>query len=1061
MLDSDADLSTVTDTYRDVDFDFNNNEESLGTSGPTLFGRDQEVSLLLQEYRRVLQTKHARTVVIHGESGSGKTVLADTLRDAVCNSSQGHFVAGKFFQNQGEEQEPYSAIMAAFSDLCDLKMQSDDFDEHQRIKIQRALGSEGPMLNRAITNLSPFIEDHYLKLRTTSQSPEEEIDVWNESSFVRFKVACKTFLTAMASERHPVVLFIDDIQWMDAGSQDIIAMFLQDKTLSNVLFILAYRDEEAASVVGLLEQKLYVDISVKNLNLSAVQGLLCYALDSEAFDALTELGRIVFKRTLGHPYYIIQFMETIQSERLLLFDDYTSSWTFDVDTIQLEITLSEDLADLLIRKAQRSSPEIRTILKAASLLGYRFYESVLLHAAPTLMSGSAAASENAKSIVLSSLSAAVGDGYIEKVAEGYQFIHDKVQAAFRSLIGAEEEDMLHLILGRTLLTLPNEKLNIYGAAVQLNAALSFCFNKEQRLELVRINLEASKYCMERSAFQSVASFLRKGLSQLTEEETWSEQYFDLTYEMKESLAKVELILGNFDACKAITKDLLLYGKSTKMMLPSLLVDVEVRLAGFEMNETIAAANRVLRLLGINLPRKIGPLRVLWKVLRMRRIIGRKTDEDILGLPMMNDHSMSVAVRILLHLSLACFLQHNDDHGVYAALVAAELTMRCGLSGYSANALAIYGASEQVLGNHARGYRFGQLALKMVNRIKFKESEAATVYTVTSWISHLHEPLRDIIDPISRVVNVAYESGDSIFMIMNLSAIFNLSLMMGTNLQKLESLMSDQYEQTQIIGNDTLRLWLQPSFQYVINLGTACVDFRALTTLTGDIMDEATYVQQVKDANQPHVFIAMAYVIKAHLACIGGVYDVAESALSDVAPIGQLISTSYGGIFWYSTASLTYFERFRMSQERHYLKEARKYKRLIAKRQAVGCPNCSEILVFLAAKEMALKKRSTDAELADAFDAAIDAFKNVRQYQYEGLANEHAGLVFARRGQRGAAEQYYERALYIYQNDWGSIAKFELLQARAARSLAGLTPPEGTEASGFTPLIGDVIICGDV
>ena len=234
-----------------------------------LCGRTTETLTLLKAYQHILRNRNGplskALLVVHGESGSGKTSLVDSLRDPV-SASHGYFCLGKFFQ-QSERggllvtQEPYSAILAAFSDLCDLVLQSSDFDNRRRMQIQQALGADASLLARAISNLSPFLDDD-----VDDDAHFGFFDTTNKAILTRFKTACQRFLHAMSSERHPIVLFIDDVQWMDDGSRQLIKALLDDGELRNVLLIFAYRDEEAASIGDLFSGNTNaVDISCQQL----------------------------------------------------------------------------------------------------------------------------------------------------------------------------------------------------------------------------------------------------------------------------------------------------------------------------------------------------------------------------------------------------------------------------------------------------------------------------------------------------------------------------------------------------------------------------------------------------------------------------------------------------------------------------------------------------------------------------------------------------------------------------------------------------------------------------
>jgi predicted ATPase len=216
------------------------------------------------------------------------------LRDPACETL-GYYVAGKYFQNAAV-QEPYVAITAAFSpDLCDLIIQSDGFcDKKLRQRIADVLGSDTQLHVNAITNLTPFLRD-------------DVKDIGIEASFAKFKIAIKVFLHAMASEKHPVVLFLDDVQWADEGSRQLIQMFLQDLDLKNVMIILPYRDEESAHVnyVLLDHARNPTDIALSNLDVTGVCQLVTSMLlespdISAVSDHIRDLSDLVARRIAYH-----------------------------------------------------------------------------------------------------------------------------------------------------------------------------------------------------------------------------------------------------------------------------------------------------------------------------------------------------------------------------------------------------------------------------------------------------------------------------------------------------------------------------------------------------------------------------------------------------------------------------------------------------------------------------------------------------------------------------------------------------------------------------------------
>ena len=281
--------------------------QNFSTPQP-LSGRSEETQTLLQAYQSLslceqggASSNKKRIVVVHGSSGCGKTSLVDTLREPVTDS-HGYFVAGKFFQSalgvthHQQERQQHSPIIAAFSDLCDLMLQFSDTDQirQMRIRLQEALGADSNLLVTAISNLSPFL-DH-------DDSELGRVDTNDATVRANFKVACLRFLNAMASAQHPVVLFLDDVQWMDEESHQLIEMMLDDNYLNHVMLIFAYREEEADSIVDLFSSRTTdtIDIAVGNLETAHVHQMVSTFLGTNNSQVVS-LSNLIAVKDDGEP----------------------------------------------------------------------------------------------------------------------------------------------------------------------------------------------------------------------------------------------------------------------------------------------------------------------------------------------------------------------------------------------------------------------------------------------------------------------------------------------------------------------------------------------------------------------------------------------------------------------------------------------------------------------------------------------------------------------------------------------------------------------------------------
>lgn len=447
----------------------------------------------------------------------------------------------------------------------------------------------------------------------------------------------------------------------------------------------------------------------------------------------------------------------------MVFDDATKAWIFDVDEIRASVMMQSDLADILARKIDLVNPHIQETLKIASMLGFSFSDTLLME---VLSSSKLQAKEHMPTkeslSPVECLSQAVVIGFVEKTKNGFQFSHDRIQTAFHELILDQDEvDHIHGVIGDTILASgDDDNATMHHAAVHLNAvSIDFESEKEQH-RLVKVNLRAAKYCLSKSAFAAARDLLLHGLSLMSHDQKWSEDFFDLTFEMTELLARAELVIGDFDGCKEATGEAILHAKSTEMKINALVLDVEVRLTtSCELSELIQCAQTALHALGVEMPRKVTKRHVLVKFFNFKRIMRKLTDEQILGLPMMNDKTASTAIRMLSHVCTSCLVQDQMMMVFYTALKSMELTLTHGLSEGSPMSLVIYAMVEKVTGNTDGAYRYAKLALKLMEGPEFRNSSCLTVGLAVSLITWRKESLQDLRLQLLTTSEIAFEVGD--------------------------------------------------------------------------------------------------------------------------------------------------------------------------------------------------------------------------------------------------------------------------------------------------------------
>lgn len=1012
-----VDLSSVTDVSRYQDGTFWEGEKD--PEPQTLFGRTLELKKLNSAYNNLRANGSFERVFLRGESGSGKTSLALALQQEILQDG-GFFCSGKNFQDCGMGQDPHSSIMAGFSDLCDLILQSDIFNEKLRKKVQEILGPDADLLVRTVTSISPFLDD----AKFTSRQ------VKNEAALAKFKAVCKNFLRAMSSLERPVVLFLDDIQWMAQGTCELVKFLLQDDELANLMIILAYRDEEAEYVERTLLDQIdcnVLEIFLTPLDLTSIGEMISAELQSQPehireFDALASL---LHTRTNGNAFHARQLIASLKNGHYL--KKTRNIWMFNAEGIESEKIIEDSLAKLLSNQIQRMDNDNREILKVASIIGYSFSELTLRDAAKDFFPGIKIHKETLESVealqrVLDKLA---NEKFIEKTHFGYQFTHDKLQKAFQGLITQDQKVKFHKIIGLKLLHQPSEGSR-YQAALHLNKTCAM--DKTERIEYARINLHAAKYCQFRSAFLESVIFLRKGLSFLEDGDKWGDT-FDLAFEMTQLLVNMEYIVGNLEACEAANKVIYSRAKTIEMKYDSLVVELDVLAAANQQEEMLRHGLCVLRQLGEKIPPLVTSFHLLQKVKRVRSMVDRKTDDEVSALPCADDPRLLILFRVLMRVTINAIFRQKFVLGFYAAVRAAELTITTGLSVHSSHAFYAYGVVEKKLGYIERTYRVGLLALKLFTQFPTAEAECHVFPGICMNLLHFKCRIRDLINLHPHVINYGLDSGDMFSVSLGASYVTYIRLLTGENLQSLEKFLYKIYSRMVDLGQTNLTMSIEPFLQFMQNMSDSDRNILETISLNGNIMVEKEFKSRCSTRNNSFHMITF-YLVKMLLYFHFGFFERAEKVRNELKAMKSYpIEHSFVSIPFSFYSAMIYYARYGSTKKKRYLRMGRKAKKLIHQEHLYDNPNATPYLRILNIEELS-RKTSNAKDLRRACDLAIRTQEEEGMNHLEALANEQASRILVAAGSSSAVK-YLERAASVCKLKWGANAKFELLKTRIA------------------------------
>mmetsp|Transcript_30285 Transcript_30285/g.46230 ORF Transcript_30285/g.46230 Transcript_30285/m.46230 type:complete len:1013 (+) Transcript_30285:33-3071(+) len=1006
-----VDLSSVTDASTFL----NDNSSWEGEpSSPKFFGRAAELNELKSAYNSAKRNHSFERVFIRGESGSGKTSLVLALRETIIQDG-GFFCSGKNFQNCGLGQDPHSSIMAGFSDLCDLILQSDIYNEALREKVQTSLGPDADLLVRAVSNISSFLDEANFTSR----------QVKYESVLVKFKAVCKNFLRAMSSPEHPVVFFLDDIQWMDQGTCEIIKFLLQDDgELSNIMIIMAYREEEVEHIQNSLLHHIKckaLEISVTPLEAVAVGEIIAAELETTAeniFDFVALIS-LVHLRTNGNAFHVYQLINSLKRDGHLKAKRNT--WMLDPEVIKSsEKLIEESLARFLSNEIQRLDIEKQEVLKIASIIGYSFSEATLFDVASEVLEDKKVNKETVGSIktLRLLLDELVKEKFIKITPVGYQFTHDKLQNAFLCLMAPDEIINLHKIIGYKFLNQPSD-VSQYQAALHLN--LIGAAGKKEHAEFARMNFRAAKYCEFRSAFLEAVTFLRHGLSFLEDGDKWGEN-FDLAFEMTQLLVNVEFIVGNLEACKAANKIIFSRAKTMSMQYDSLLVELDVRVADNDLEDMLQCGLKFLHQLGERIPKAVTPFYLLQKVKKVRKMVDRMTDEDFLKIPRGDDDPrLLVLFQVLMRVCINAILRQKFVLGFYAAVRAAELTMTDGLSLHSSHALYAYGIVEKKLGYIDRAHRVGILALKLFAQFPIAKAECHVFPGMCMNLLHLKCRIWELLDLHPDITNYGLDAGDFVSISLASGYIFHIKVLTGENLPILEAQIRRIYHQVCDSGQELMAMGIQPLLQYAINLQRTGSNFLDYVFLNGEIMNEDGFESRCSVENNVFHLIPF-YLCKMLLLYHFGFYEQAEIVSIKLKSLKTYaIEYSFCSIPFNFYRGMIFYERYRSTKKRSYLRQARKAKKVVYQEHLYDNPNATPFLKILNIEELARKTQNTK-ELIRSCDQVISTQDEEGLPHLEMLANEQAARILCAAGS-SKSFKYLEQAAFVSKVKWGSNAKY--------------------------------------
>ena len=707
-----------------------------------LYGREREVETLLASFDRIVNGGVPELVLVSGYSGIGKSSVVNELQPVLV-PPRGLFASGKF--DQYKRVIPYSTLAQAFQSLIRTLL----------TKSETELGKWRDELRDSLDQNAQLIVDLVpeLKLIIGDQPPVTEVPAQDAQR--RFQLVIGRFIGVFARQEHPLALFLDDLQWLDAATLDLLEALLTRSELRHLLLIGAYRDNEVDAAHPLVRKLEAIRSSggkVKEITLGPLaqenlEQLLAGALRCEP-ERSEPLAQLVRDKTGCNPFFTIQFISSLADDKMLAFDHDAACWRWDLDRIHAK-QYTDNVVDLMIRKLVRLPPQTQIALQHMACLGNVAEVTIL----STVLEAS---QEQVRAAIWES----VRQGLVEQQDGSYKFIHDRVQEAAYSLIPEPSRAETHVRIGRLLVahTSPDKREEtIFDIVNHLNRGVMLITAREERENLAELNLIAGKRAKASTAYASALKYFNAGAA-LLDDDCWDRRR-ELIFTLELARAESEFLTGELAAADERLTALANRTATTveRAALACLHIGVSVEIPNFDL--AIAITLDYLRRVGIEWSPHPTEHEVRREYDRIASELGGRSIEDLADSPLMSDPEALATVEVL---SSVVFLAANFDPNLSFLTTFRAVNFSLESGNCDASALAYVSLGRVAImrfRDYKAAFRFGQVSIELVEGRKLKRFEAGTYLVYATIIAPWMRHVRTSTDPLRRAFDTANKIGD--------------------------------------------------------------------------------------------------------------------------------------------------------------------------------------------------------------------------------------------------------------------------------------------------------------
>lgn len=986
-----------------------------------LYGREREIARLLLAFDRISQGTNTEMTIITGQLGIGKTSLVQELYKPLTQKT-GYFITGKFDRYQTNIS--YFAFINALSDLFrQILSESQERLTYWQQTLTTILGSQAAL----IIDLIPELE---LILGT-------QPTVSNEKTSPSLNDILYQLLTTFCRKNHPLVIFLDDLQWADSDSLHLIKTLYQGYQKHPLFLIGTYLDSEVDErhpLSQLLRELRQFGITINQIQLSPlntkhISYLLSDSLHTEVRH-IQPLAELVMRKTEGNPFFVKEFLKTLYQEKLLTFQviqgEPVGQWQWN--TAQIEaMGITDNVVDLMTARLKKLPNTVQHLLCLAACIGHHFDLTTLstIH-------------EKSAETTLQELLPALQNGLIcptqapkretNSFIQHYKFSHIRVQQTAYALTNNREKQILHLKIGRLLhqqnTTIAMREEKLLEIVNHLNLGQALITTKQERIELAKLNLAAGKKANAAAAYTTALNYFSIGMT-LLDENSWQQEY-QLTYNLHKERANAEYLSGYFERAEALlhhaeqqAKSILEKSTFYNKLITQYTVQAKYR-------DAIQVGIKALQLLGIDLREDDIQTAIQTELTAIEQKLSTLQLIELINLPQTEVEEDKMAIRLLTNLQSVTFFL---DKQLWALTVvkAINLLLQQGNTPQAPIVYANYGLLCSALQQQPlAGYQWGLLGLELSRKYAALSQTCKVCFTISHfllpWIRPLHE-----VDSFNeegyqagmecgqlqyvayilmhKLINLFYR-GDSLTHLSLELPVFQTFCQRTKNQLALDVLLGGELNLSYLTG-------LSENFPYEA---------------------EKQYLQKCR-FHQSYMALCIYYIFKAQTLYL---HEQPEAALACLTTAAQHLSTVLNTIllpaynFYHSLVLIALYPTIDQKKQTDYWHQLENNQQQM-KQWAEQCPANFEHQYLLVAAEMARLSRQ-DLAAMDLYDQAIELARKVNFNHIKALAYELAAKFWLGKQKPEFAQLYLRKAHYSYKL-WGAKPKTKLLSERYPQLLA--------------------------